>query len=199
MFSGIVQEKGRITSFTGGDSMRLGLSIKQIGQCRIGDSVAVNGVCLTITHINCTDHILYFDVTPETLIKTNLSLAKLGNLVNIELSLKISDRIGGHFVQGHVEDTGEIYSIEKEDTSLLVQIKAKSSLLRYLVDKGYIAIDGMSITVIHVTKHSFSVLFIPHTVKNTIVQTYKRGQKVNLEVDPLSKHIYKYMENSNAL
>ncbi len=208
MFSGIVQEIGKVVAIEGlgqeptdtnMQCIRLKISLKQGHLCQIGDSVSINGVCLTVVEIDQELGVLSFDAVPETLRKTNLSLFKVGDYVNIELSVKLGDYIGGHMVQGHVDGVGQISHIAKEDAALIVRIQVKEAILKYFVNKGFVAIDGMSITVIEVTENDFSVTFIPHTIEATIVQTYKVGQMVNLEADPLGKQIHAYMEKYRAL
>ena len=199
MFSGIVQEMAEIISISGKKVISIEVKFKQIKACKIGDSVAINGVCLTVVAIDEIRLIVKFEVVPETLRKTNLGELKSGNLVNLELSLRLNDFIGGHMVQGHVDGLGEIKSIEYEGDAWLVTINTSQEILQYLVNKGFVTIDGMSITVIEVKVDCFTVTFIPHTIQSTVVKSYCVGTTVNLEADPIGKHIHHYMEKINSV
>tara|TARA_R110000868_G_scaffold399137_1_gene672735 strand:- start:1654 stop:2250 length:597 start_codon:yes stop_codon:yes gene_type:complete len=157
---------------------------------KIGDSIAVNGVCLTVTAF--TNENFTVTIVPETSRLTNLNEMVIGSLVNLERSLKVGDRIGGHYVQGHVDEVGEVASLSHDgDAALLLTIKIPTRLQRYIVPKGYVAIDGMSITVIDAQDDWFSITLIPHTQEVSIANQYKVGTKVNIEVDILSKYIEK--------
>ena len=194
MFSGIVQEIGTIKTVSGSKLITFEVKFAQANQCNIGDSVAINGVCLTIIQIDSDASIAKFQAVPETLSKTNLNTLTAKDNVNVELSLHYGDPVGGHMVQGHVDGVGEIRFIKQESLSYLVGINANHQLLQYLADQGFIAIDGMSITVVKIFENYFTVTFIPHTIQHTITQHYQPGTKVNLEADPLGKHIHHYME-----
>ena len=154
----------------------------------------MNGVCLTVVEINIESMSACFDVVAETINKTNLSYLKIEDEVNVELSLRYGDFVGGHMVQGHVDGIGKVTSIVPEGDALLVAIEANKDILKYLVNKGFVTIDGMSITVIDVYDNHFTVTFIPHTQNSTIVRKYKCGSVVNLEADPIGKQIHSYME-----
>ncbi|WP_116963845.1 riboflavin synthase [Fastidiosibacter lacustris] len=194
MFSGIVQEVATVVSIGGKDVISIEVSFKRANECKIGDSIAINGVCLTVVNINLNYGNVKFEVVPETLRKTNLGMLKVDDSVNLELSLRLSDFVGGHMVQGHVDGVGVIKSINHEGDAWLVAISAPEVILQYLVSKGFVTIDGMSITIIEVSKDHFIVTFIPHTIKVTVVKNYKVGTNVNLEADPIGKHIHHYME-----
>ncbi len=157
----------------------------------VGASVSVNGVCLTVTRFS--EH--EFDVTavPETLRVTNLSSLKKDDEVNVERAMKMDSRIGGHYVQGHVDAIGEILEIQQEGGALLVKIGVESAITKYLVKKGYVGLDGMSITVIDVTSDWFTVTLIPQTQMTTISGRYQKGAKINIEVDILGKYIAKIL------
>ncbi len=195
MFGGIVETTGQIiaATFTNGclyAKVKPDMSFQDI---LVGDSIAVNGVCLTVTQFDAET----FDVTivPETLRLTNLAEMKANNVVNIERSLKSNQRIGGHQVQGHVDDFGKILSIQSDNgDALLVKISIPSHLSKYVVNKGYITLDGMSITVIESTPDWFTVTFIPHTQTVTIVKDYRVGDKINIEVDIAGKYFEKLLE-----
>lgn len=194
MFSGIVETTGII------QSIHIADQIKQFAfyapmlthDLQIGASIAVNGVCLTVVRFNHDEFSV--DVVPETLRCTNLGELSVGDHVNLERSMKADQRIGGHFVQGHVDTTCEIISIKSEGTALLATLSLPAQCNPYLVNKGYVTLDGMSITVIEAAKDYFTVTFIPHTQFATIVQHYRVGQRVNLEVDMMAKYAIKTME-----
>lgn len=195
MFSGIVQEKGIVILATKAEILKLAITIKSCVDCSLGDSIAVNGVCLTIVKIDINQSILYFDVVSETLKKTNLKLLKVKDEVNIEKSIRLSDYIGGHMVQGHIDGVGEITNVEHENGGvLLVKIKMPFSMIKFLVAKGFVTIDGMSITIISVHDKHISVTLIPHTLESTVAKSYLQGSIVNIEVDPIGKHIHNYMK-----
>ncbi|GGF95954.1 MULTISPECIES: riboflavin synthase [Cysteiniphilum] len=194
MFSGIVQEVATVDSVLGSDLITLVIRSEQLASCKIGDSIAINGVCLTVVTLDKVKGLVSFEAVPETLRKTTLGQLVAGSHVNLELSLRLNDFIGGHMVQGHVDGVGEVKSITHEAEAWLVAISAPLEILRYLVNKGFITIDGMSITVIEVKGDYFTVTFIPHTIDATIVKNYQVGTKVNLEADPIGKHIHHYME-----
>ena len=192
MFSGIVQSLGKIEHIQGQDCLTFQIKIEQAEYCRIGDSVAVNGVCLTVTEVN--GQLVSFDLVPETLRKTNLNDAKIGDKVNIELALKYGDFVGGHMVQGHVDEVGEIQQLSHEGEAWLLEISASQTFIQYLIAKGFVTIDGMSITVIDVKPSSFTVTLIPHTIAHTRAQYYQIGSKVNLEADATGKYIFNYLK-----
>ena len=195
MFSGIVQEIGKVVSITGQMTKTLGIEIQQSTQCKIGDSVSVNGVCLTVTQLEPLDHgmCVYFDVVAETLKKTNLASLSVMDWVNIEHAMCYGDAIGGHMVQGHVDTTGQIVQIQPDDLAWHVVISASSEFLKYVVEKGFISIDGMSLTVIDVFQTQFSITLIPHTMSHTIAQYYHQDSVVNLEADMTAKYIERYV------
>jgi riboflavin synthase len=194
MFSGIVESIGVINCLeVSHDCIYMTMTPKILfDDISIGDSISVNGVCLTVTSLNqCS-----FDVTavPETLRVTNLRDLSVGSLVNLERSLPAGGRIGGHYVQGHVDGLGVISDIQSEGRNvLLVKISVDRSLAKYMVNKGYVAIDGMSITIIQSAPDWFSVTLIPHTQSVSIVKDYKVGTKVNIEVDIMGKYIEKLL------
>jgi riboflavin synthase len=193
MFGGIVETIGVITAekFENGCkhfSIRPELIFDDL---KLGDSVSVNGVCLTVTRLH--DNSFDCSAVPETLALTNLGQLTKGSSVNLERSLKIDSRIGGHYVQGHVDGRGEIVKIEACGAASLVTIKVPLTLTKYIVKKGYITLDGMSITVVQVEEEQFSVTFIPHTQAVTIVKHYGIGTQLNVEVDILGKYAEKLL------
>ena len=154
---------------------------------KIGDSIAVNGACLTVTTHD--ESSFSVDVVPETLRRTNLGGLVVGSPVNLERSMPANGRFGGHVVQGHVDGTSTIRSIEGDGEALVVVFDAPSSLMRYVVEKGFIAVDGASLTVVHCDNFSFSVTIIPHTQANTVFRSRQVGDSVNLEVDIMAKYV----------
>jgi len=159
----------------------------------IGESIAINGVCLTVTSF--TETTFNVTVVPETIRLTNLAELTVGSVVNLERSLRMGDRIGGHHVQGHVDCVGEIIALTHDNSDAwLVKISIPKRLGKYIVNKGYIALDGMSITVIESAPEWFTVTFIPHTQDVTITKHYSIGSSINIEVDIMGKYIEKLAE-----
>ncbi|APC90820.1 MULTISPECIES: riboflavin synthase [Francisella] len=195
MFSGIVQQLGTIKKITITDNLKtFCIKFDNSLLCNIGDSVAVNGTCLTVTQINKQNLTANFDAVPETLKKTNLDALKENHQVNIELAMRYGDHVGGHMVQGHVDETGQIKHIQDVGGAWFIEIFASKEFLKYLVTKGFVTIDGMSITVVNIFKDSFTVTLIPHTIEVTIAKNYTNGSIVNLEADATGKYIYKYIQ-----
>jgi riboflavin synthase len=189
MFSGIVEEMGVIQSRQK-QAGKLVLRVscyKCLSDLNLGDSIAINGVCLTVVAHNETTFVV--EAIPETCRLTNLVQLNLGAQVNLERAISASSRIGGHFVQGHVDGTTQIKRIEPEGDSLKVWFEKPKSWKECVIPKGFIAIDGMSLTVVDVLEDQFSICFIPHTQAVTIAQKYQVGTTVNLEVDHLTKTI----------
>lgn len=195
MFNGIVETIGTIKHLKNErDCLKIKiLPHKTFSDLNIGDSISVNGTCLTITEHDSET----FDVTivPETMRLTNLEKITVGDLVNLERSVRMGDRISGHYVQGHIDGTGEILEINKDgEDALLLKITIPERLAKYTVNKGYIALDGMSITIIDAGKTWFTITLIPHTQQVTIAHTYHVGTKINIEVDILSKYVEKLLK-----
>jgi riboflavin synthase len=196
MFTGIVESTGIVMSTTldkGCIDLKI-VPLTNFYDVIVGESIAVNGVCLTVTSF--TDE--YFEVTavPETLRLTNLSRLKSGDVINLERSLLPSTRLGGHFVQGHVDGVGQILDVKQDNTrALLVKISIPEYLSQYIIRKGYITLDGMSITIIETVDDWFTVTFIPHTQLITIAQQYRPGTLVNIEVDMMGKYVEKLLGN----
>jgi riboflavin synthase len=195
MFSGIVDTTGTIIEINDRNGCRdLIIEPKtSFSALIVGESIAVNGVCLTVTL--STEKTIHVTAVPETLRLTNLSRLSRTSKVNLEQSLKCNSRMGGHFVQGHVDGIGKILEITHDNRKvLLVKISIMKSLTNYIVKKGYITIDGMSITVIDTADEWFTVTFIPHTQKVTITNQYQIGSLLNIEVDILGKYIEKQLK-----
>lgn len=188
MFGGIVQTVGKLVALKE-DHSSIEIQSLLLRQCELGHSVSVNGVCLTVTkkQADCC----WFDLVPETLKRTNLKTLREGDGVNLELSLKHGDFVGGHMVQGHVDGVATINSIKQQENALLITFKAAPEILNYLVEKDYVAIDGMSITLVSVDEDSFVVTLIPHTVQETIAKSYREKSQVNIEVNIMAKYAEK--------
>lgn len=198
MFTGIVEEIGKIMSIKKGiKSSILSINGKFIFEdLKIGDSVAVNGVCLTVTSIK--NNLFTADVMSETLSRSSLSSLMQGSFVNLERAMSAKGRFGGHIVSGHIDGTGTISIIEKDDNAIWYTILAPQKVMKYIVEKGSIAIDGISLTVAGVKLDSFCVSIIPHTVKATILSTRGKGDIVNLENDIVGKYIERFLEHKEA-
>ena len=197
MFTGIIEEIGVIENIRRGDKYcNLTVKAKKVlDDVHIGDSIAVNGICLTVTYFN-TD-IFTADIMNETWNRTALSLLRHGNLVNLERAMPMNGRLGGHIVTGHIDGTGRISSVRRDKNAVWYQINTQREILNLIVEKGSIAIDGISLTVAKVSKADFSVSVIPHTLEQTILKNKQVGDMVNLENDILGKYVQKLIDNSN--
>lgn len=195
MFTGIIEEIGTIVGIKNGTkSSVLQIAGKRIfDDLKIGDSVAVNGVCLTVTDIS--DHTFSADVMHETLTRSSLGALKRNSVVNLERAMAADGRFGGHIVSGHIDGTGTIQTIEKDDNAVWYTIKAPEKLMRYIVEKGSVAIDGISLTVAKTSRETFSVSVIPHTIRETILETKGVGSIVNLENDIVGKYIERFLQS----
>lgn len=193
MFTGIVEEIGTVVSISKGvQSSKLTLQGDVIFEdMHIGDSIAVNGVCLTVT--TKTSNTFTVDVMAETLRRSSLESLTNGSKVNMERAMAANGRFGGHIVSGHIDGTGEIESFVKEDNAVWVTIKTPAKILKYIIEKGSITIDGISLTVAYVDNHCFKVSLIPHTAANTTLLSKKPGDIVNLENDIVGKYIDKLL------
>jgi riboflavin synthase len=193
MFTGIIEEIGTIRSIRWGvKSAVISIAATRIlDNIKEGDSINTDGVCLTVTWIDKDSFSV--DVMAETMRKTNLQNLKPGSLVNLERALRLNDRLGGHLVSGHIDGTGTIILFEKEDNAVWVTISAGDDILRYIINKGSIAIDGISLTVANVTNHDFSVSLIPYTIKDTTLAKKNKGDLVNLECDLVGKYVEKFL------
>jgi riboflavin synthase len=192
MFTGLVEDLGsvrRVADHPGGKDLFITATISP--QAIVGESIAVNGVCLTVASINGDQW--HFQVGPETLLKSNLGALKAGDRVNLERSLRVGDRLGGHFVQGHVDGVGTIAERQQQGEWEIVRFTCPSELTRLMVPKGSIAVDGISLTLVEVGGDFFTVMLIPHTLANTTLGFKKVGDVVNLEADMLAKHVAKLM------
>src|SRR2546423_7149747 len=191
MFTGIVEELGEVRTL---DSTRLVVACRAVaGDSPVGASVAVNGVCLTV--VSNDGRSLAFDLSGETLRRTALSRLEPGAPVNLERSVTLATRLGGHLVQGHVDGVGRVLEMDDGGTA---RIEAPSSLAQYLVEKGSVAVDGVSLTVSGVENGSFTVALIPHTLEATTLGRAETGDPVNLEVDVIAKYLERLMEARDA-
>lgn len=196
MFTGLIIELGEVVFLEKKtESARLSIKASEVVKdAALGDSIAVNGVCLTA--VNIEKDVLYFDVSFETLRSTNLGNLKRGDRVNLEPSLRPNSKLGGHFVTGHAEDVGKIRSKTPMGNAVRIEVETPANVLRYLVEKGSVAVDGISLTVVDVLKDAFSVVIIPHTAKLTTIGFKNVGDTVNLEPDILGKYVAKFLESS---
>ncbi len=189
MFTGIIRERGRVAAVERGDgAIRLRLEAPQTaGRVAVGDSVAVNGVCLTAVAVE--GGALAFDAVPETIRRSSLGRLETGAEVNVEPALRVGEALGGHYVQGHVDGVGEVRSVVAEGDDVVVWVDAPPELLRYLVEKGSVTVEGVSLTVAGVDDGGFAVALIPHTLAETTLDALAAGDPVNLEVDVLAKYV----------
>lgn len=184
MFTGIVEEIGTVRAVS---PTRLTVAAaKVLEDTRLGDSVAVNGVCLTATELSADWFAV--EVMPETLRRTNLGALKAGGRVNLERPLAVGGRFGGHFVQGHVDSTGTVVSTKREGDAIMLKFEAPAAIMRYIVEKGFIAVDGVSLTVVECSPTAFSVSLVGYTQSSTTLGGAKPSDVVNLEVDIIAKY-----------
>lgn len=193
MFTGLVEEIGVIKSVSKTTkSARITIkALEVLHGLKIGDSISTNGVCLTVTEYSTTSFSV--DVMAETMRYSSLDFAQNGTNVNLERALRLGDRLGGHIVSGHVDGLGTIFQIEQEENATWLSIKASSSLLHYIIHKGSVAIDGVSLTVAYVDDYSFKVSIIPHTKDMTTLHSKRIGDVVNIECDMMGKYIEKFI------
>jgi len=190
MFTGLIQDVGHVEGVRPqGGSVHLELQTRLAGELAEGDSLAVNGVCLTVTQVDPDRGRCVATAVPETLSRTNLGQLRRGARVNLEPALRLGDRMGGHMVQGHVDGVGSVARVERRGLSLELTVEAPSDLLRYVVEKGSIALDGVSLTVAAATQNSLTVALIPHTLGATTLEQLRVGDRMNLEVDILAKYV----------
>ncbi len=185
MFTGIVEEVGIVAKISG-NAMTVRAS-KVLEDVKLGDSIAVNGACLTAVNFSKSEFSV--DLSPETMRRTSLGQLSAGGSVNLERALLASDRMGGHIVQGHVDGTGRVMSIRPEGDSTIFRIRVPKRLDRYIVEKGFVAVDGISLTVVKRGASSFILAVIPYTLKNTNLASVSVGDRVNLEADILAKYV----------
>lgn len=193
MFTGLVEELGKVKGMIhGASSVKLTISASLvIEDMKIGDSIAVNGTCLTVVAFG--DAWFTADVMPETVKSTVLASFTMGDIVNLERTMKVGDRFGGHIVSGHVDGVGVITQKEKNDNAIIVKVKAETEVMRYIVKKGSITIDGISLTIVEYDQDWFTVSLIPHSAAMTTLGFKKVGNRVNLEADVIGKYVEKLL------
>jgi len=190
MFTGIVEEVGKVSSAS---TTKLVISARQVVDgINPGDSIAINGACLTVTDFDRASFSV--DVMPETLLRTNLGQLKAGDGVNLERPTTLGGRLGGHLVQGHIDDTGRIIAMEWEGEALLFRLEAPPEVIRYTTPKGFIAVDGISLTITEKDNSSFQVSVVEYTRRNTTLGSRKAGDAVNLEVDIIAKYVAQFTQ-----
>ena len=195
MFTGITEEIGVVRE--AGRSSLTFEARKVLEGTVVGDSLAVNGVCLTVASLE--DHRFGVKVMPETLRRTNLGRLHYGDHVNLERALALGGRLGGHLVQGHVDDTGEVLDVSSEETACIVRISAPPKLVPYMVDKGFIAVDGVSLTIVDLGDLCFAVSLVAYTMENTTLGEKRPGDMVNLEADIIAKYVENLKEQRQGL
>ncbi len=194
MFTGIVEETGTVKQIrrSAASAVLTVAADRVLTDVVLGDSIAVNGVCLTVTEFSQNE--FSADVMHETLDRSSLGALKSGSTVNLERAMKADGRFGGHIVSGHIDGTGTVADIRKDDKAVWYKIRASGAILRYIVEKGSIAVDGISLTVAGLDDDSFSVSVIPHTAANTTLSSKKKGDTVNLENDIIGKYVERLMQ-----
>ncbi len=198
MFTGIVEEVGTVLGVSRGDKS----SVLHIGGEKIfddlslGDSVAVNGLCLTVSAL--AGNSFCADVMHETLSRSSIGTLRAGSRVNLERALKLGGRLGGHIVLGHIDGTGRISKVERDDTAWIYSIDAKSEIMRYIAPKGSVAVDGISLTIASRRSDGFSVSVIPHTAKSTVLSEKSAGEIVNLETDIIGRYTEQFLTAQNG-
>ena len=194
MFTGIIEEVGTIREI-GAGTLRIAAK-KVLEDVAVGDSIAVNGICLTVTKFDARS--FHADIMPETVRRTSLSELKRGSPVNLERALTLRSRLGGHIVSGHIDGVGTISAVKEEGNAVLLTVRTEAPLLRYIVEKGSVALDGISLTVARVTAGDFTVSLIPHTRETTNLGSKHVGSLLNIETDILGKYVEKLMRAGNA-
>ncbi len=192
MFSGLIVHDGRIVAVDGDRARGMTLVVEAPGAIAdgvaLGDSVAVNGVCLTVVAFD--ERTMRFDVVPETVMRTGFDALRSGERVNLELSLRIGDRLGGHLVYGHVDGNAAILSKEPEGQGFRLYVALPDGLAPFIVEKGYVAVDGVSLTVASAAADRFTIALIPETARRTTLGTKGPGDRVNLEIDPVARYAH---------
>lgn len=194
MFTGIVNGTGTIISLSGESVVTIGISFDLVSteNLEIGASVAVDGVCLTV--VKQVEKTVYFDVIPETLTRTTLSNKSVGSKVNLERSLKLGDELGGHMLSGHIMGMGSIESVDTQPENTDLKISVENQIIKYINPKGYVAIDGISLTIGEVSGNSFMLHLIPETLRLTTIGSKKSGDLVNIEIDSMTQTIVSTVE-----
>ena len=194
MFTGIVEERGTVSEVS---PARLSVACRRVtADAEVGASIAVNGVCLTV--VERSEGHLAFDLSEETLRRTSFSRLSVGDPVNLERPLTLSSRLGGHLVQGHVDGVGEVEAIQPDQEGAWLSVRAPEAVRRYLVEKGSVCVDGISLTIAGLDGDAFSVAVIPHTLDVTTLGAVRQGDPVNLEVDVIAKYVDALLERGRA-
>jgi riboflavin synthase len=198
MFTGIIEGVGEVRNIAraGAGAICTVRVPPFISGCRAGDSLSIDGVCLTITAVK--GDLFTVDISAETLARSTLGSLKQGSLINLERALSLSDRLGGHLVSGHVDGTGIVDKIEKLQSAWVIRITIDQGLSRYLIEKGSVAVDGISLTINKCFGRSFEVTIVPHTARVTTISKKRHGDRVNIEVDMISKYIEKFLSHDNT-
>ena len=195
MFTGIIEEVGRLERLAGGE---IAIRAKKVLEdVALGDSIAVNGICLTVTRFD--EAHFTADVMPETIRRTSLAELRRGSRVNLERALTLKSRLGGHIVSGHIDGAGTIAAMKEEGNAILLTVRASDSVLRYIVEKGSVALDGISLTVARVGAADFTVSLIPHTREITNLREKSVGSRLNIDTDILGKYVEKLFPGGCAL
>ncbi|MAI84736.1 MAG: riboflavin synthase [Rickettsiales bacterium] len=193
MFTGIIKNFGSIEKIDSSKSWNIKIKSDFVTDIHLGDSISCSGVCLTVFDID--ENSFWVNASVETLNKTNLKFLKIGDLINLEKSMKVGDEIGGHLVYGHVDGLSEVKKIIKSKDSHVIDIEIESALLKFLASKCSITLDGISLTVNSISKNIFSINIIPYTWDNTSLKNVKVGTRLNTEIDMLARYVYKAVEN----
>jgi riboflavin synthase len=198
MFTGIIEDVGVVKGLRKSGAISIltietGLDIKDT---KLGDSISVNGVCLTVVEIKGNSFSV--EASPETISRSTLKDAIIHTPVNLEWALSVGGRLGGHIVQGHVDGVGRVTKIDKDTDSLIIEITPPESAMRYIVDKGSVAVNGISLTVNSIADDSFTINIISHTVENTTLSAIKVGDEVNIEADIIGKYVEKYLSKGSV-
>ena len=195
VFTGIIEEKGSIVELAPTGKLKVAASMVLEGT-GIGDSIAVSGVCLTVVELDDAGFVV--DVTPETLGKSALAGLRPGSPVNLERSMGADGRFGGHMVNGHVDGVGTISSLRREANAVIIEVAVPAELSRYMVERGSVALDGISLTVVKASEGRFTVSVIPHTLDQTTLSDARPGTKVNIEVDIIAKYVEAFLARKNS-
>lgn len=196
MFTGIIEEIGKIRkidSISGGIKFTITVTDDFMNDLKVNDSISINGICLTVVNLKNKNFIV--EAVGETLKKTTIKELKINQYVNLEKAIKFSDRLGGHLVQGHVNGVGRITQLQKLGENYLLEVELSKNLLKYIINEGSIAIDGISLTIAKIFSNKISISIIPHTWKNTNLNTRKIGAKVNIETDLIAKYLENFIIN----
>ncbi len=197
MFTGLVEELGVVEKVVKGKLLHLDVRAQNVlTETVLGDSISVNGVCLTVTNLD--KKCLSFDIMRQTQEKTSLNLLKVADVVNLERALSFNSRLGGHIVTGHIDGMGIIHKKIRQKEEFSLEINADNPIMRFLVSKGSIAVDGVSLTIVDVQPNYFTVSLIPHTIKTTNLAFRREKDPVNLEIDMLAKYVFRYLEDAKT-